>query len=118
VDQSKIIHLERLIASATVIDGAGAGDGTAGLGSVVHVQDAAGRRAEYELVGVRHEDAGRRQATPGSPIGQALLGARAGDTVQLKLPNARERSLALLAVVTATADLTPGRHDSGEALTA
>src|SRR3954454_7397267 len=36
VNESKIIHLEHLIASATVIEGASAGDGTAGLGSVVH----------------------------------------------------------------------------------
>src|SRR4051812_20604012 len=78
VNESKIIHLERLIASATVIDGASAGDGSAGLGSVVRVEDAAGRRAEYELVGVRTQTAGRGQVTPASPMGQALLGARPG----------------------------------------
>src|SRR4051794_34416698 len=66
VDESKIMQLERLIASATVIDGAGAGDGTAGLGSVVHVEDGAGRRAEYELVGVRHERARRAQVADGA----------------------------------------------------
>src|SRR3954454_24163369 len=41
VDESKISRLERLIASATVTDGARAGDGTAGLGSIAHVEDAA-----------------------------------------------------------------------------
>jgi transcription elongation factor GreA len=98
VDEVKIAQLERLIASVTVIDGAGAGDGAAGLGSVVSVEAPGGRVAEYEIVGVRSEHAGRTQVTPASPIGQALLGARPGDTVSFTLPNGRERSLKVLDV--------------------
>src|SRR3954469_23483525 len=64
VENIKIVRLERLIGSATVIDGAIASAGAAGLGSVVHVADGAGGRAEYELVGVRTGDARRRQITP------------------------------------------------------
>jgi transcription elongation factor GreA len=101
VDNIKIMRLERLIASATVIDGAVASAGAAGLGSVVHVADGAGGRAEYELVGVRTVNASRRQVTPGSPMGQALFGACAGDTVTMTLPNGRERSLTVLTVITA-----------------
>jgi transcription elongation factor GreA len=97
VDEVKIAELERLIASATVIDGAAA-DGTAGLGSVVHVQERTGPRAEYEIVGRRTDDATRTQVTPASPVGQALIGARAGDTVQVLLPNGRERALHVRAV--------------------
>jgi transcription elongation factor GreA len=98
VDESKIAQLERLIAAATIIDGATA-DGTAGLGSIVHVEESTGRRAEYEVVGRRTEDASRAQVTPGSPIGRALIGARAGDTVQVVLPNGRQRALNVLAVL-------------------
>ena len=98
VDEVKIAQLERLIASATVIDVAGA-DGTAGLGSIVHVEDHSGRRAEYELVGRRTEDASRMQVTPASPVGQALIGARAGDTVKVQLPNGRQRALNVVAVL-------------------
>jgi transcription elongation factor GreA len=98
-DEAKIAQLERLIASATVIDGAG--DGAAGLGSIVGVEDAEGRRFEYEIVGVRTEEASRPQVTPASPIGRALLGARAGDSVRVSLPNGRERSLQVLTVVAA-----------------
>jgi transcription elongation GreA/GreB family factor len=71
------------------------------------VEESPGRRTEYELVGVRSRDAGRSQVTPGSPIGQALLGARAGDTVRVVLPNGRERSLTVLAVVSAEATSPP-----------
>jgi transcription elongation factor GreA len=98
VDEAKIAQLERLIADATVIDGSRSEDGTVGLGSIVAVEDAAGRRAEYEIVGRRDERASRMQVTPGSPAGQALLGARTGDTAHVLLPNGRVRSLTVLAI--------------------
>jgi transcription elongation factor GreA len=99
VDEVRIARLERLLASATVVDGAAAGDGTAGLGSTVHVEGPAGRRAQYEIVGRRSEDAPGTQVTPASPVGQALMGARAGDTVHVLLPNGRQRALDVLAVL-------------------
>src|SRR5215217_3962868 len=75
IDRVRITQLERLIAAATVADGSAAADGAAGLGSVVRIQDQAGRRSEYEIVGRRHESSVRPQVTPGSPVGEALLGA-------------------------------------------
>jgi transcription elongation factor GreA len=102
VDEVRIKRLERLLASATVIDDAATADGAAGLGALVEVEDDKGRRVEYELVGVRTDDAARPQVTPGSPMGQALMGARAGDTVTVTLPNGRERSLKVLAVTAPT----------------
>jgi transcription elongation factor GreA len=107
IDGARIVQLERLIASATVIDGAWADDGAATLGSIVRFEDSAGRRAEYELVGVRSEDATRAQVTARSPMGRALLGASAGDTVRVMLPDGRERSLSVLAVVTARPEPPP-----------
>jgi transcription elongation factor GreA len=98
VDEVKIAQLERLIASVTVIAGAAAADGAAGLGSVVRVEAPGGRVSEYEIVGVRSDGAGRTQVTPASPMGQALLGARAGETVKVELPDGRERALTVLAV--------------------
>ena len=101
VGQFRIAQLERVISFATVIDGARTDDGAAGLGSIVRVEDTAGRRLEYEIVGVRAQNGSNPQVTPASPMGQALLGARAGDTVSVTLPNGRARSLEVLAVVTA-----------------
>jgi transcription elongation factor GreA len=99
VDEVKIAQLERVIRFATVIDDHLVDDGAAGLGSIVRVEDQRGRRTEYEIVGVRSEDGAIPQVTPASPMGQALLGARTGDTVRVTLPNGRDRSLKVLAVV-------------------
>jgi transcription elongation factor GreA len=99
IDEGRITRLEELVASVPVIDGHD--EGTAGLGTIVRVKDGAGREAQYELVGVRMNDPGRPQVTPASPIGQALYGARPGDTVHVSLPNGRQRTLTVLAVISA-----------------
>ena len=101
VQRMKIAQLERLVASATVIDGAVDVPGAAGLGSVVRVRDSGGKEAEYELVGRRVGNAMRTQVTPASPVGEALLGSSAGDDVRVTLPNGRERILTVLAVTAA-----------------
>ncbi len=107
VEQIKIAQLERLVASAMVIDAAAARDGVAGLGSVVRVRDQVGRETEYELVGRRSGDATRTQVTLASPVGEALLDAKSGDIVRIALPNGRERMLTVLAVLARERDEPP-----------
>jgi transcription elongation factor GreA len=89
VQRSKIAALERLVASATVVEAGDGAAGAAGLGSIVRVRDQAGKETEYELIGRRADDAKRTQVTPGSPVGKALMGARAGDDVRVMLPGRR-----------------------------
>jgi transcription elongation factor GreA len=98
VDRGKIAQLERLVASATIVDDALANDDLAGLGSFVQVRDRGGRHAEYEIVGWRSAEALQTQVTPASPLGKALLGARSGDVVRVLLPRGRERTLEVMAV--------------------
>jgi transcription elongation factor GreA len=98
VDQARIAQLEETLRLATVVDGAGADDG-AGLGSTVRVSDDAGRESEYVLIGRRGEQSGRHEVTMAAPVGKALWGARAGDVVDVALPNGRSRTLRILDVV-------------------
>jgi transcription elongation factor GreB len=102
VTDARIAHLERLIASATVVESAGAAD-VAGLGSRVRVRDQAGRYKDYELVGRRGVDSAPTEVTLASPVGQALVGTRAGDEVHVELPNGRLRTLTVVDVSRATA---------------
>lgn len=101
VQRMKIAQLERLVASATVVDGAVAVPGAASLGSVVRVRDDRGNETQYELVGRRVGGATRTQVTPASPVGDALLGSHVGDDVRVTLPNGRDRVLTVLAVTAA-----------------
>jgi transcription elongation GreA/GreB family factor len=69
----------------------------AGVGSVVRVRDRAGRVSEYELTEQPNAVA-REQVTLGSPLGQALLGARRGDSLTLTAGNGRRRRVRVLEV--------------------
>jgi len=54
-------------------------DGAIGVGSLVEVEDEAGERLEVEISSVGG-------VSPDSPLGGALIGARAGDVVEVSAP--------------------------------
>jgi transcription elongation factor GreA len=94
--EARIGRLEELLRSAPIVDREF--DGRASLGCTVRVAGPGGREAEYVLVGRRSETASPREVSSGSPVGQALLGARAGQVVRAELPGGRERALRIVAV--------------------
>jgi transcription elongation factor GreA len=98
VEQGRIAQLERLVAVATVADDAPGGDAGAGLGCLVRVRDENGRTVEYQLTGTHAPQHDGFSASLGSPVGKALLGARAGDLVRVELPSGRARSLRVIEV--------------------
>jgi transcription elongation factor GreA len=104
IDEARIAQLEEQIRSARVVDAELAGMGAAGLGATVRVVDDSGRECEYELVGRRTPDSSRHEVTPASPVGEALMTARAGDVVRVELPSGRVRVLELLEVRYADAE--------------
>jgi transcription elongation factor GreA len=52
---------------------------------------------EYELVGPIESDPSERRISVGSPIGQALVGRRAGDVVQVETPTG-QRTVEIVSV--------------------
>ncbi len=92
--EGRIVHLNRILSDAEII-GPDSGDGGGGvvLGSIVSVsydEDDEDDEPERFLVGVIEE---RQQdvtvVSPGSPMGEALLGTSKGDTVEFDSPNGR-----------------------------
>jgi transcription elongation GreA/GreB family factor len=67
-------------------------------GALIRVQDDAGETIDYELVGTRRVCAGASHVSVASPTGAALLGARQGDVVKVRLPGGRDRSLYVISV--------------------
>jgi transcription elongation factor GreA len=97
LDVARIARLEQLLRDAQIVDAAN--DGVARVGCTVEVTDLDGRQTlEYRLVGHRGEDAVRRDVTPGSPVGAALIGAHAGDVIRVELPNGRGRRYRVLRI--------------------
>ncbi len=103
IEEARIAALEEQLRTARVVDVDLVAQGTAGLGAEVRVLAQDGRECVYELVGRRTPDSRRHAVTPASPVGEALMGARVGDVVDVKLPGGGTRTLEVLAVQFAAA---------------
>ena len=92
--EGRIVHLSRILTNAEIIDGSNGAGSEAGviLGSMVTVLYDGDDEPERLLVGVIEE----RQddvvvVSPGSPMGEALLGASEGDSVEFDSPGGRQK---------------------------
>ena len=85
--EARIRQLESILATAEVREAAD--DGSVGIGSVVKAVDDDGDEMEYFVAIPENKVPGYLLASPGSPVGQALIGARQGDTVECDAPGGR-----------------------------
>jgi transcription elongation factor GreA len=84
--EGKIIGLKQTLERAKVAEYV-SGSETVTLGSVVKVHDAEfDEDIEYTIVGVMEADPAIDKISNTSPVGQALLGHKAGDEVQVQTP--------------------------------
>lgn len=90
--EGRIVHLTRILVNAEIIDSSNGGDAGVILGSVVTVLYDGDDEPERLLVGVIEErKGGVVVVSPGSPMGEALLGAAEGDSVEFDSPSGRQK---------------------------
>jgi transcription elongation factor GreA len=98
---ARIAALEAMLAQASVVQHRGH-PGVVGIGSLVSVDETdSGAGARYRLVG-SHEAQARGDVSISSPVGQALVGRRAGETATVSLPDGRTRRLRIASVAPPT----------------
>ena len=87
----RLRYLDRTLATLTVLGPEGVPDGEVGFGSWVTVAGEDGERRTFRLVGPDEVDARRGAVSAHGPLGEALLGRRVGETVEVARPGgARE----------------------------
>jgi len=79
----RILEIENQIKQAIIISEP-KNQGTVGLGSIVTVESG-GRQRTYEILGSVETDPGQGVISHNSPLGSALIGRRAGETVTVRL---------------------------------
>lgn len=83
--ERRIDELEAALAFARIADPPE--DGVAGIGQLVSIRLAQGKPpTTYHLVGAVEADPAARRISVASPIGQALLARRAGESVEVETP--------------------------------
>ncbi len=92
--EGQIAELEAILRHAEIAVDTG---DLAGIGKTVTVVDESGAEKSYRLVSSHEVDATTGSISDQSPIGAALMGKQAGDTVEVQLP-ARTRKLTIKSV--------------------
>jgi len=82
--EGRIQAIEHLLRTGIVVEQQ-VGNDMVHLGSTVEVEED-GDRATYTIVGTAEENIAAGRLSNASPVGRALLGARAGDQVVVQLP--------------------------------
>jgi transcription elongation factor GreA len=89
--ERRIAILEHRRSEAEIVE-ADPTDGEVGIGEAVRVRDLdSGAVLHYRIVGAGEADPGNGHISYLSPVGAALLGRRAGETVELETPSGRLR---------------------------
>jgi len=83
--EMRIRMLRDRLSRSVLVDEEAADDGVVGVGSRVQLEDEQGARMEVEISSVGG-------VSPDSPVGQALLGAKAGDEVEIAAPKGAWRA--------------------------
>jgi transcription elongation factor GreA len=83
--ERRIRVLRDRLSRAVVVDEEAAADGSVTVGSKVELEDEQGGRLEVEISSVGG-------VSPDSPVGRALLGAKAGDEVEIDAPSGAWRA--------------------------
>lgn len=101
LNEAKIRQLEARLAAAVVTDGSAMPQDMVFIGATVKLRDVDSDAEElYKLVGetTGDFDAEYVEVTPNSPMGQALMKARVGDTVRVDLRRG-ERRFEIMAIM-------------------
>jgi transcription elongation factor GreA len=96
--ESRIIEINVILAHATIISSPKKNDKVT-LGAKVEIKDTeTGDKHVYQLVGSAEADPGHNKISNESPVGQAIVGARKGDTVKVQVPSGKMLEYAVLSI--------------------
>ncbi len=83
--ESRIAEIDHILKNVAIISKP-RGDSKVQLGSVVKLKAKKGQSKEFQVVGTVEADPLNGKISDESPIGQALLGKKVGDEVEIKTP--------------------------------
>ncbi|MBA2280081.1 MAG: transcription elongation factor GreA [Acidimicrobiia bacterium] len=94
--EGRIQHIEALLAKAEIVEGASGSEVAAG--SIVEIRYEGDDSTERYLLGSIEERQELDVISPGSPLGQSLLGSRPGETVEFEAPTGAKLRVEVVAV--------------------
>lgn len=87
----RVLQIQRTLQTAVITGPPAVADDVARFGATVQVRERSGETTSYRIVGVDETDLDQNWVSWLSPIAKALLNARVGQSVRLKLPGGEEQ---------------------------
>lgn len=84
-NEARIADLEEIVHRAVVVDAEEGAEASARLGAILTLVDEAGHEVVFHLVGTHEADILDGKISDESPLGQSLVGRKAGDEINLTL---------------------------------
>ncbi|MDR7523174.1 MAG: transcription elongation factor GreA [Armatimonadota bacterium] len=86
--EGRILQIEQMLRNARIIDNNAAASDVVAVGSTVRLRDlAGGGEISLTIVGSAEADPLRDRISNESPVGQALIGRKQGETVTVRVPD-------------------------------
>jgi len=95
--ESRIIEITQILAHATIIDAPKKSDKVT-LGSKVELKSAVGSTHVYQVVGSAEADPANDKISNESPVGQAIMGHKKGETVKVTTPSGKVIEYTVVAI--------------------
>jgi transcription elongation factor GreA len=95
--ESRIIEVNQILAHATIIASPKKNDKVV-LGSKVELQDPDGEVHVYRVVGSAEADPAAYKISNESPVGQAIMGRKKGESVPVVLPSGKTLDYAIVSI--------------------
>jgi transcription elongation factor GreA len=96
--ESRIAEVNQILANATIIASPKKNDKVT-LGSKVELRDTETKDVHtYQLVGSAEADPGNNKISNESPVGQAIIGAKKGDSVTVSVPSGKVLAYEVLSI--------------------
>lgn len=91
-NEQRIHEIEHILKNARVIEQSDISRNKVTLGAKVKLEDLEkGKAEDYTVVNAKEEDIFRRHISQDSPVGQAILGRRKGEVVQVTTPRGMKK---------------------------
>jgi transcription elongation factor GreA len=92
--EQRILNLQEKLRRATVIDEKHIDTDSVAVGAIVHVKDQkSGKSQKFQLVGAAEANPAESKLSHESPIGQALVGHKKGEVVDVAVPRGPKKKL-------------------------
>jgi transcription elongation factor GreA len=95
--ESRIAEINQILAHATIISSPKKNDKVS-LGSRVELKSGGGDVHKYQIVGSAEADPGNDKISNESPVGQAIIGRRKGDSVTVTVPSGKVMEYTVLSI--------------------